>query len=319
MEKIFIVQILVAIIFILGGGIFAKKTNAYVLQNTSCTVADVIKSCSAECNFFFSAGKKSIGFTCNTVSYTCTDIKNGNCDCNCSDPQVNVECTYNDQSACSFTQSCLMGVCVDNPNLTCVPSCSTTTQCPLGNGGVCDTSGTTPKCDCYSECNPGNNSTCNDDCTLGGTCEADGTCTCAQESIFCTDVGCDATCGENYTGYCIDQDNDPNNGEEYCLCIRGTPVPPPIGRPSYNGPIVEYGTLIKTLFTLLLPIAIGVFGLPLLAINGYKIMTSKGDPAKYQDGIEGLVSAIIGLIFVLLAISLIRILVGSFLGLNILA
>lgn len=316
MSKGILTKLLISLGIFVVYAIIPNNAHAYVIQESSCTSRNVDSACSTTCGAFFAFGAP--GFTCDTLDYSCTS--EGLCDCNCSEPEVTVECTTSDSSACSSEEQCILGVCVPDPSSTCVPDCSSTTQCPAGNGGTCNTSGETPTCECFTECSPGNNYTCNDECDLGGNCEADGTCSCATESIFCTDSGCDDSCGTGYTGYCIDNDGDSNNGEEYCLCIRGEEwESDTVNRPSYQGPLIEYGTLIKTLFTFLLPIAIGVFGLPLLAINGYKIMTSKGDPAKYQDGIEGLVSVIIGLIFVLLAISLIRILMNSFLGLNILA
>jgi hypothetical protein len=96
-------------------------------------------------------------------------------------------------------------------------------------------------------------------------------------------------------------------------CSSGsTPTPP-----TYTGPIVDFERFLRAGYTLLLPIAIGIFGIPLIAINGYKIMTSQGDPAAVKDGKEGLTSAIIGIIFVLLAMSILRIILGSFLNVTI--
>jgi hypothetical protein len=65
-----------------------------------------------------------------------------------------------------------------------------------------------------------------------------------------------------------------------------------------------------TLYKLMLPIAI-LIGLVLIAINGYGIMTSDGDPRKVQESKEGLFSAIMGLAFVILAIVIYRVIVTS--------
>lgn len=61
---------------------------------------------------------------------------------------------------------------------------------------------------------------------------------------------------------------------------------------------------------IMIPVSI-IIGMFLIVLKGYKIMTSQGDPAKLQEGKEGLTSAIIGLIFVVMAVSILRVIIKS--------
>jgi len=71
--------------------------------------------------------------------------------------------------------------------------------------------------------------------------------------------------------------------------------------------------LMRQIFVALLAIAV-IVGIILIIVSGYKIMTSEGDPRKVQEGKEGLTSAILGLLFVLGSLAIIRVLLGSLLG-----
>lgn len=79
--------------------------------------------------------------------------------------------------------------------------------------------------------------------------------------------------------------------------------------------LIDFGDLFALARNLILPIAVGL-GLFLIIINGYKLLTSEGDPQKVQDGKEGLTSAIIGTIFVLLAGTLLRAILTGLLGVD---
>ncbi len=72
-------------------------------------------------------------------------------------------------------------------------------------------------------------------------------------------------------------------------------------------------TIVKTIHGILLPVA-AVVGLFLIVINGYGLMTSEGDPQKVQHSKEGLTSAIIGLIFVLGSVAILRVIFGAIFG-----
>lgn len=78
--------------------------------------------------------------------------------------------------------------------------------------------------------------------------------------------------------------------------------------------ITDFGDFLILLYQIILPVAIGVFGVPLIIINSYKIMTSQGDPAKAKDGKEGLGAAIAGIIFVAGAAVILRIILTSIYG-----
>lgn len=69
---------------------------------------------------------------------------------------------------------------------------------------------------------------------------------------------------------------------------------------------------LEFLYKLLLPLAIGVLGIPLVIINGYKIMTSQGDPAKTKEGKEGLTAAVIGIIFLASSLVILNIILNSY-------
>jgi len=61
------------------------------------------------------------------------------------------------------------------------------------------------------------------------------------------------------------------------------------------------------------PIGIAI-GVLFIAKAGYVLMTSEGDPTRTKQGRDELTGAIAGTLFIILAISLLRIIVGSVLG-----
>ncbi len=69
-------------------------------------------------------------------------------------------------------------------------------------------------------------------------------------------------------------------------------------------------TFVSSAYNIVLPLAI-IIGLILLVVGGYTFMTSQGDPKKTMEAKERLTSAIMGLLFVLLSIGILRILIGS--------
>ena len=64
------------------------------------------------------------------------------------------------------------------------------------------------------------------------------------------------------------------------------------------------------MYDITLPLAI-ILGFILIVIGGYMFMTSQGDPKKTMEAKERLTSAIMGMLFVLLSIGILRILIGS--------
>lgn len=124
----------------------------------------------------------------------------------------------------------------------------------------------------------------------------------------CTYVGqCDCVAGEAaicHLGKC-------SCGEEAeQLAEFGHLLPPT----QYLGPIVDLIGLIENIYKVMLPVGVGIFAIPLIIINGYKLMTSQGDPAKTKEGKEGLAAAIIGLIFVVTGFTIFRIIIEVILG-----
>ena len=68
---------------------------------------------------------------------------------------------------------------------------------------------------------------------------------------------------------------------------------------------------LSIIYDMMLPAAV-ILGFFLIALSGYKIMTSQGNPEQTKAGKENLTSAIFGLIFVLLSVVILRIIIGSF-------
>jgi len=75
----------------------------------------------------------------------------------------------------------------------------------------------------------------------------------------------------------------------------------------------ELTDLLPILYRLLLPASIFI-GLALIVINGYGLLTSEGEPQKVQNAKDGLTSAIIGIVFVVLSMVLYRLIVTSLIG-----
>ena len=71
--------------------------------------------------------------------------------------------------------------------------------------------------------------------------------------------------------------------------------------------------LFSAIYQILLPASI-ILGVVLIIINGYGLLTSEGDPRKVQTAQENLTSAILGLVFVLAALAIYRVVVTSFFG-----
>jgi phosphatidylglycerophosphatase A len=71
--------------------------------------------------------------------------------------------------------------------------------------------------------------------------------------------------------------------------------------------------LIGAIYNLLFPVAI-VYGVLEIIIAGYKIMTSEGEPRKLDDAKAHLTDSIVGILFVMLAVTILRIIIKTFLG-----
>ncbi len=72
----------------------------------------------------------------------------------------------------------------------------------------------------------------------------------------------------------------------------------------------ELSDLFSIINGIMLPIVI-IVGMFIIVLAGYKILTSQGNPQELQTGKENLTSAIIGLIFVLMAVSILRVIIKA--------
>ncbi len=123
----------------------------------------------------------------------------------------------------------------------------------------------------------------------------------AKVYAACEAHACASACiAGGYTGgQCVPNDQ----GNFSCQCT-GTPPGPIIGKG------FDVSGLIKIVYNITLPLAI-IIGFILIVVGGYMFMTSQGDPKKTMEAKEQLTSAIMGMLFVLLSIGILRILIGS--------
>lgn len=157
-----------------------------------------------------------------------------------------------------------------------------------------DCEGDTPVCNEAGFCVAGESG---DECGPSGACGADGGC---APGWRCMPLG---------PGLYQCQE-DP----EYCDPTPSPPADPGADPPVYQGPIIsDFATITRSIYRLLYPIGIAI-GVLFIAKAGYVLMTSEGDPMRTKQGRDELTGAIAGTLFIILAISLLRIIVGSFLG-----
>ena len=69
--------------------------------------------------------------------------------------------------------------------------------------------------------------------------------------------------------------------------------------------------LLLTIYDIGYPVAI-ILGLLLIGVCGYKVMMSHGDPRQLQDAQECITSAIIGIVFIGLSATILRLVISSF-------
>lgn len=179
--------------------------------------------------------------------------------------------------------------------------------------------------------------------SVGSVCSGDGEC-CGSDS-FCRDTGngystCrnrsggggnggsgTISCGDPGTGYECNETGGCPEGQR-CTLIPGmwvcrndnscadaaggtVSIPDPVE--PYQGPVVNFSSLIRNAYGFLLPVAVG-YGIIVIILAGYKIMTSRGDPREVKEGQEKLTAGVLGLIFVILSLSLLRFILRNFFG-----
>jgi|GEM_PF-3559515 len=102
------------------------------------------------------------------------------------------------------------------------------------------------------------------------------------------------------------------NNMSQCVCKVDDSKP--YKGPIYNGPIIESLEEILNPAVRILYYG-GLFvGIFFIILSGYKLMTSEGDPQRTREAQEQLTSAIIGIIFILLSTTIIRIIMKEVIG-----
>lgn len=206
---------------------------------------------------------------------------------------------------CGSSDYCVIGP--PNWTPTCIPAsvcnggqCAVIGQtCNVNTRPCCDTSQTctfipyagTKVCTAGNMCEPGQHAQCNSTCSLGGRCEI-------------LDINNPAAGG---TCVCNTGANQPTGA---LINIQDESVVPP----SYIGPIVDFESFIGNTYKLMIPLAIGFGGIPIVAIGGYRILTSQGDPKAVKEGKDDLTAAVTGILYILLALSILRVILSNFLG-----
>jgi hypothetical protein len=84
-----------------------------------------------------------------------------------------------------------------------------------------------------------------------------------------------------------------------------------------SGPFPEvdpgiFGTIVGKIYNLLYPIAI-IYGILQIIVAGYKIMRSEGEPKTLSEAKEHLTDSIVGIVFIILAVVILKIIIKSFL------
>lgn len=197
---------------------------------------------------------------------------------------------------------CVAGGCISDIGATC-----------YGGGNCCDViNGSPVGCDgthCVYTCSPvpeGTPCTSLSDCCTGSTglvCYGGGCVPQGSVGVSCLGVGsCGKAAGCDYgqlcsSGRCVPSDD----------CIVSLDVK------EYQGPIVTFNDLLSRIYSLLYPIGIAL-GLFFIAKAGYTIMMSEGNPTKISQGKEELTSAVLGTLFILLSLVILRVIIRALLG-----
>jgi hypothetical protein len=87
----------------------------------------------------------------------------------------------------------------------------------------------------------------------------------------------------------------------------------PMAGLTYAGPIIDFNTIVNLIYSVMLPIGIILGGFN-IAKSGYALMTSEGNPQKVMEAKEDLTSAIIGAVFVVLSVVILRVIIKALIG-----
>jgi len=168
------------------------------------------------------------------------------------------------------------------------------------------------------------------DATREGQCGTAGGCGYSRLKCISQPVmnGTTYVCSNDYTTPCTCQIGVtcPDDDKSYCLgsgaCF--TPAPTSLGdytsgewiynEPEYQGPIItDIAGLLAPVFKILFyaGIFIGILG---IIYSGYLLIASEGDPGRAKEGKDQLTAAILGTLFVLLSVLILRVIINNILG-----
>ena len=156
---------------------------------------------------------------------------------------------------------------------------------------------------------------------LGAPCTDNSQC-CLANNLGCIGPAGNKTCLDAGTGDFCDGDSCGFPGGDCGLgekCIGGRCAVDSncaFGVNQYTGPIIDIDSLLSSIFSLLYPAAL-LLGMAFIAKAGYSYMTSEGNPQKVREAQEELTSAILGILFILLSVVILRVIIGSVLGVNV--
>lgn len=309
------------VLFFVVGTFFSTKSLAFTCglkyySYDTCTLCGSAGGCTSD-DLYCDCSFVSVGVpaSCKPVGqvYKCPTPPTPPCVTpggDCSPPYIN--CCSADGYYCDTSIS---------PNPKCV--CSTT-SCDLSKGiTCCENQGLSCQNNvCVSCKNTG------DDCTSSSDC-CDKECaikfgesvgTCCAPGYFAAYGLCTTTstpgCNDGGTFVPMGQTCPSNNetcvcdGTGYvCECDSGyTPV---LGNLIYNGPLItDLDLLINPVLKILYYGGLGI-GLFFIIFSGYNLMTSGGDPNKTQSAKEQLTAAVLGILFILLSSTILRIIIGD--------
>lgn len=230
-------------------------------------------------------------------------------------------------------------VCDQTPGSPTVNKCvAPSTDCDeVGSGCCVDYIGETLYCkktkyddlicnevtnECYranSICNFPGDPCCPDLANMTGKayCEGDLICdpTSADEEApkgRCREQG---LCGGNNQICCQEADHYCPTASEGYVCLNGYCVnPQPLV--GYKGPIfTDIASLLAPIFKILFYVGIfvGILG---IIYSGYLFISSEGDPGRVKEGKEQFTAAILGSLFVLLSVFILRVIINNILGVD---
>ena len=217
-------------------------------------------------------------------------------------------------NACTNIQTCVQDTSAPltfacrNIAPSCFPACSGNETCvyvPNNSGtplSTCRARGSSVNTNLRIRCDAGGASTevAINGCPSGSTCG-----NCVASACYCvdSDTGEDLVVG-NTANYAPREDDTSETGA-FQLGIDQI-----VDALSADADPAGVGKFMSLLYKILLPVGI-TLGVLLVAVAGYGLMTSQGDPKRVMAAREQLTSAIMGLLFVLLGVGILRAIIGT--------